>query len=375
VSLSEVERVAEPRLGVGSDVERLRAVLVHRPGDELAAVPAAAPGRALFDEAPDMVGAGRDHDVLTRALQEHEVEVLRLDVLLGELVAAPAHRDEALALALPGTAPALRAWLAALPPDRIVRALLAGAPSPVDGIPPLPALPNLMYMRDSSLWVGAHALPATMREPSRRREGPLLDAIYRLHPRFAGASVRPRSRPPMEGGDILAAGDGRVIVGITERTGAGGARRLTSWLLGAAGVDEVVTIRLPRGAGFHLDLVLSMIDHDTFALWAPLRGRLRGHRWRRYVGGVRATALDDPLRHARVLAIPGTDAQVHGRDWDHGTNLLAVAPGVVVAYDDDADANERLRAQGIEVLEVPAAHLAAGRGGPRCLTCPVARAG
>jgi arginine deiminase len=332
---------ATARLGVGSDVDPLGAVLLHRPGVELGAVPDGAPRRALFAAAPDPEGARGDHDVLAATLRDAGVEVLYLEALLADLAALPEGR-------------------------RTARALAAA----------LPALPNLMYVRDSSFWIGTAVVPGTMREPVRRREAALLEAVYALHPRFAGAAVRPRSRPPVEGGDVHAVGGGRVLVGISERTDAAGARRLAAWLLATseAGVQEVVTVTLPAGAGFHLDLVLSMVDHETFAVWAPVRDRLRAHRWRRRRdGAVDGGAVDDPLAGARVIALDGDDARDHGRAWDHGANLLALAPGVVIAYDDDRRANERLRRHGVEVLEVPGRHLAAGRGGPRCLTCPVAR--
>lgn len=351
-----------PRLGAGSDVDRLLTVLLHRPGPEVTAISEVDPARALFASAPDPEGLRREHAVLAALLRDHDVEVLYLDALLTDILGTPAQRQAALALALPGRPAAERARLAELPALALARALTP--------------LPNLLYARDTSAWVGACVVPGTMREPVRRDEGPLLDAVYRLHPRFAGATVRPRSHPPLEGGDILPAGDGRVLIGISERTDTAGALLLAAWLLTeAGGIDEVVTIELPPGAGFHLDLVLTLVDHDTYAVWAPARDRLRAHRWRRGPDGtVRGTPVDDPLAGARVIALDGEDARAHGREWDHGTNLLALAPGKVMSYADNARANERLRREGVEVVEVPAEHLAAGRGGPRCLTCPVARA-
>lgn len=317
-----------PRLGVGSDVDRLTAVVVHRPGCELHAVRSEDPARTPFASVPDADGARHGHDLLAGILRDHGVEVLYLESLLREIGELPA----------------------------------------------LSALPNLMYVRDSSFWVGTHGMPGTLREPARRREAALLDAVYRRHPRFAGATVRPASGPPVEGGDVLPVGGGRVLVGVSERTGAAGALLLATWLLSEAGIDEVVTVILPAGAGFHLDLTLAMVDHDTFVVWTPLRHHLRAHRWRRRRdGSISAAAVDDLLARSRVLRIPGEDTAEHGRPWDHGVNVLALAPGVVVAYADNAQANQRLRAAGIEVIEVPAEHLAAGRGGPRCLTCPVAR--
>ena len=78
------------------------------------------------------------------------------------------------------------------------------------------------------------------------------------------------------------------------------------------------------------------------------------------------------LARIRVIetAISGHDQQVYGAD---GSSTLAVAPGVVVAYAHATETNRRLRDAGIEVLEIEGSELGTGRGGPRCLACPVSR--
>ena len=59
--------------------------------------------------------------------------------------------------------------------------------------------------------------------------------------------------------------------------------------------------------------------------------------------------------------------------WDDGNNTLALAPGVVVAYERNVETNARLEAEGIEVLRIAGSELGTGRGGPRCMSCPIAR--
>jgi arginine deiminase len=167
------------------------------------------------------------------------------------------------------------------------------------------------------------------------------------------------------------------MVGISPRTPASGCHRLATALLTAGAATEVLTVTLPRGAGFHLDLVVAMVDRQTFAVWAPIRRALRAHRWRATSVGVEVCAVSDPFSSLsasnRVIEIGSRDDERHGRGWDHGVNVLALEPGVVIAYADNHRANAQLAAAGVEVLPISGAELARGRGGPRCLSCPLLR--
>jgi arginine deiminase len=214
----------------------------------------------------------------------------------------------------------------------------------------------------------------------RAREARLMAALYRLHPRFAAAPAWTDTLPVrtrVEGGDVLVAGEDRVMVGISPRTPASGCHRLATALLTAGVATEVLTVTLPRGAGFHLDLVVAMVDDHTFAVWAPIRHALRAHRWRASSAGVEVCAVSDPFSSLaasnRVIEIGARDDERHGRGWDHGVNLLALEPGVVIAFADNHRANAQLAAAGVKVLPISGAELARGRGGPRCLSCPLLR--
>jgi arginine deiminase len=339
---------------VGSDVDRLRTVVVHRPGDELLAVPPGDPGAALFAAPMDIASAQAEHDRFAAVLRAHDVEVLYVEELLAEALAARAIRS--------------------LRPERAAQALITG----VAGARPLP---NLLYTRDHAAWIGRGVVTGAMRQPARRREGELLAALYRTHPRFAGAPRwidRLAGGACIEGGDVLLLGGGRLVVGVSERTTLVGAQRLAGAVLRAGVATEVLLLEVPPAAGFHLDLVLTMVDHGTLAFWGPARAGLRGRLCRMTPRGPLGSKLDDPVawlaREARVVDVGDDDVPATpARAWDHGTNVLAIAPGVVVAYAENTEANRRLRAAGIEVIAIAGAALAAGRGGPHCLSCPVRR--
>jgi arginine deiminase len=357
---------------VGSEVGRLRSVLLHRPGDELRAVDSANAARMLFAGPVDVEAAQAEHDAFASTLRARGVDVLYLERLLAEIAVDQRGRQALAKLALSHAPPSLRRRLAFLAPHQVARALIAG----VDADP----LPNLFFVRDPSAWIGRGVVVGIMATAVRAREASLIDALYRLHPRFAAAPAWTDTLPVptrFEGGDVLVTGEDRVMVGISARTPGSGCHRLAVALLRAGVATEVLTVAVPRGAGFHLDLVVNMVDRHTFAVWAPVRRALRAHRWRATSTGVEVCAVPDPFSwlsaSSRVIEIGSHHDERHGRRWDHGVNVLALEPGVVVAYADNHRANAQLAAAGVEVLPVSGAALARGRGGPRCLSCPLLR--
>ena len=376
------------RPGVESEVGRLRSVLVHRPGSELLEVKLANARRMLFAGPVDLGQAQREHDELAATLRAVGVEVLYLEELLTEVLADPRRRRRLLDAVMADARASVRRRLEGLTAPRIARALIGGlreSDLPLSAADQgsasiLRPLPNLMFTRDPSVWIGPGVVVGEMAARPRRPEPLLFEALYRMHPRFAGVpswTHRPASPTPVEGGDVLVAGRGRVVVGISPRTTMSGAARFATALLARGVATEVLSVRVPREAGFHLDLVLSMVDRETFAVWAPMRHALRAHRWQATSSGIAVTAVSDPFRwlarSSRVIEIGGGAAERHGRTWDRGINVLAIAPGLVVAYADNRQANARLRAAGVEVIPISGTALARGRGGPRCLTCPVSR--
>jgi arginine deiminase len=128
---------------------------------------------------------------------------------------------------------------------------------------------------------------------------------------------------------------------------------------------------------------MTMVDRDAFTVFASLRDRLDAYTLTPGPAGLRARHEPDLFRAiARALGLPrvrlihaDADSRTAQREqWDEGNNLLAVSPGVVVAYERNSATNTRLTDQGIEVIPIPGSELARGRGGPRCMSCPVERA-
>jgi arginine deiminase len=217
----------------------------------------------------------------------------------------------------------------------------------------------------------------------RRREALHVAAVYRHHPLFAGGDVdMPDFAAPLEGGDVLLASDVVVLVGVGERTRAAGVERLASELFERGDASELIVVALPRRrAVMHLDTVLTMLDRDAVTLWPPIASasafRLRPTRF-----GVRvdeepdlpaALARAAGVERMRVVETGGDELAGPGEQWHDANNLLALAPGVVVGYDRNVETNARLRDAGFQVLTVPGGELGRGRGGARCMSCPIAR--
>lgn len=398
-----------PNTGVTSEVGRLRTVLLHRPGRELRRITPRNHAELLFDGMPWVDRAQEEHDAFAELLRSRGITVLLLHELLAETLAIPDARQritEATVTLAPAGSLALERYLTQmlddLTPESLADVLMAGlrndevspaAPRTIvtsllaDDAYLFSPLPNLFFTRDSSVWINENPLVTELFYPARVRESMLLRLIYDFHPSFIGHSpIEGQPGEFIEGGDILVLAEGVLAVGVSERTSAAGCERLARHLFTHGQAHAIVAVPMQRErAMMHLDTICTMVDIDAAVMYPNVAQHLEGVV-------IRPGESDsDELRIGRVGPFLEAAAEAMGIDrlrqidtgldpheaereqWDDGNNTLAIAPKVCVAYERNKGTNARLEAEGIEVLAITGSELGSGRGGPRCMSCPISR--
>jgi arginine deiminase len=388
--------------GADSEVGQLRTVLVHRPGPELQRLTPRHRERVLLRALPWLSRARQEHDALSQLLRDEGVEVLYLTELLQDSLEYQSARHEAIRLAIGDAGlgdelrDQLRSHLEDLEPEMLAQVLIAGV-SPQElkvghGVVfelldrhdfVLDPLPNLVFTRDSSFWIGDQIAVASLAAERRRRESGLAAVVYRHHPRFTGTKWLYRhDLEHLDGGDILLLSPGVIAMGVGERTTAAGAERLARNVFDAGLAHTMLAVPMnQRGGNGHLDTVCTVIDVDSVIMHPAVAYSLTAHVITPRGDGLRisrphpfleAAARAMGIERLRVIDT-GTDAADLGDQWDDGGNVLAIGRRVVVSHERNSGVNARLEDAGVRVIQVPSSELASMRGGPRCMACPVSR--
>jgi arginine deiminase len=388
--------------GANSEVGRLRTVMLHRPGPELARLTPRNNDSLLFDGIPWVGRAQDEHDAFAQALRDHGVEVVYLLDLLTESLENPEARShliestttslhlgdglrDYLTAAMVDLAPADLATVvtAGLRNDEIkhrsiVTSLLRADDFLVD------PLPNLLFTRDSSVWLPGRVAVTSLAMPARMRETQLTNLVYEHHPRFAGVE---RLHGPhlehLEGGDVLLLAPGVMAVGVGERTTPAGFETFARQVLGDGLAHTLLAVPIAQErATMHLDTIVTMVDVDTVVIYPNVADHLRAFTVT-WDGDDLVASQEQSFFPAAAQAMgidtlhqidTGLDPVTAEREqWDDGNNTLAIGPRLAVAYERNEETNARLEEHDIEVVAISGSELGSGRGGPRCMSCPIER--
>ncbi|MCG9664023.1 Arginine deiminase [Vibrio mediterranei] len=403
------------KLYVGSEVGQLRRVLIHRPRRALTHLTPSNCHQLLFDDVLAVEKAGEEHDVFAKTLESQGVEVLLLTNLLAETLAISEAKDWLLNIQVSDFrygntfANDVRCYLSDMPNIELAKVLTGGlsfGEMPLESSSMLQSLykandfiidplPNHLFTRDTSCWVYGGVSINPMAKVARQRETNHLRAIYRWHPTFAGQDFikyfgdeqQSYDHSTIEGGDVLVIGKGSVLIGMSERTTPQGVEHLASSLFKNNQAKQVIALELPKDRScMHLDTVMTHMREDTFSIYPNVipddvkcwsltgdeSGRVTATQQSSYITTIEKALQIDKLN---LITTGGDNFEAEREQWNDANNVLTVKPGVVIGYERNTYTNEKYDKAGITVLPIPGDELGRGRGGARCMSCPIERDG
>ncbi len=413
------------KIEVQSEIGRLNAVLLHRPGAEVENMTPLNVQRALYSDILNLSIAQSEYEqlygVLSKVSDVYEVRSLLIDVLeqakpREDLIRRICTTEDVM--------PYYEELMQMKSPD-LARVLIEGLPARINTLTAylkneyyaLYPLYNFYFTRDAAVTIGNQALVCRMANKVRMRESFIMDAIYRNSGAFECSVIdanylqTDKSEVIMEGGDILVAREDILIIGNGVRTTPQGIDFMIDRFRKSVprGRYNVIVQQLPSEpeSFIHLDMVFTLLDNDKCMVFKPLITQANQYQTVHIViEDGRVTSIRPVSGLLSVLKKLGMDLKpivCGGADewdqereqWHSGANFFAFAPGKVLSYARNIHTLDELSKSGFEivkandfisgvaeatvygnspcVLTIDGSELPRGGGGARCMTMPLSR--
>ncbi len=407
---------------VDSEIGDLQGVILHPPGPEVENMTPKNAERALYSDILNLSVARREYNQLECLLQKL-VPTYRVMDLLKDILRSTEIREKIIKKACYNEGhPDLIDKLLNLNEKQIAKQLVQGVPLERNTLIgylcnehfSLRPLHNFFFTRDSSVVMGDRVLIGRMANRIRDREAMIMQAIFDYHPMFRVKTINPaetgaeRTIVSIEGGDLLIASDQITLVGLGTRTTAAGIDFLIKMLAGREKKQHILVQELPAlpESFIHLDMVFTLLDHDSCMIFEPLILHSNKYQTIRIdLENGKVVSINNAANLVNALADLGmdlkpsfcggtNDTMVQEREqWHSGANFFAIGPGKLIGYNRNIHTLENLSQSGYEiikskdvtggqvdlsgyrkyVLTVDGAELSRGGGGVRCMTMPFKR--
>lgn len=409
-------------VNIKSETDLLKAVLIHEPGPEVESMTPATAERALYSDILNLPLASKEYGQFKQVLKKI-TKVYEVRNLLTEVLKIPKAKRQLIdSLVKYSRNPGLSVYLENLSEEEFGRQILEGIPFDQKSLAnflnkekyTISPLHNIFFTRDATFVIGRTVFISAMARRVREPETFLMQTLFEHHPDFKCNIVPLNSFPvknveplTVEGGDIIVAGEGVLIVGIGSRTTARGIDNLLHKILEYEDLKYVIAQELPdKPESFiHLDMVFTLLTKNESMVYEPLvLGRNKYHTVVMSLEKRQVKKIDYVENILAGLKITGIDMQpliCGGRSsmfqereqWHSGANFLAFAPGQIIGYERNVHTSEELSQHGYRVIPapefyssdglpqhdekilitIPGSELSRGGGGARCMSMPLLR--